>query len=437
MPQQALSSGLAGLLQDGPLQGKVLSNLPSGKMTIALQSRTFALDAPGSNFRAGDAVTVRIVEGRLELELMGRAARLDSPSSSEAPARSLGASLANMGLSGSNVQILAQALLQAGIPLDPAALRELAQVFPQLHSEQMTSLSFLFSRGLPFNPAIVSILAQLFMPRPRISETINRVIDRLNEIGRKLDGDEDSGADPVLDASQRRKLRDAQEALERSIFHLREQCDPQQEREFDEILAAALASPEALIQQHPSGAEISLGESVVHLFVLLMDLWPDIEPGAHAQLFAILMQDVQQLHETLAGQAIQNLPPQSGAEFHPIFVQIPINVDGQNHQLEIRYKPKGKKRKSGQLDFRIELSRLGAIHTAIQWDHPRISVTLTTADSSVQKFIQTALDELKDLLQNKGFQVQSIGAIVGEVPPQLNRREKEKMSTPESLDLRA
>lgn len=438
--QQALSSGLSVLLRQGPQQGTVVSQQPGGKTTFVFNGRTFTLEAQSANLKPGDPVLAKLEEGRFVLEVMARSSDpAASPSSAAAP-RSIGTVLANMGLSGQNVQMLAQALIQAGIPLDRSALKELAQILPQLSGNQLTALTFVLSRGMPVNPAILAMVVQLFTLKPRIADTANSTLTKLKDLDKKLSKDEEDESDPVLDASQRRKLREAHEAVERAIPRPRndansEDADP--DKALENLLRSALASPEALIQKNGLGHIQSLGEAVVQLLTLLMELKPLFANSIYAQLFASLFQDVKTLHETLTAQALKNLPPQSGDGFTPIFIQIPIRSDEKNRQLELRYSPKGKNKKTGNLDFLVDLSNLGPIHIAIQWEHPRITISLTTSDPAARDFIQPLLDELNELLRQKGFLVQSLGVAVGEIPETLKPEEATAAGALNGVDIRA
>lgn len=434
--QQALSSGLTVLLKQGPQQGTALSQQPGGKMTFVFNGRTFSLDVQNANLKPGDTVLAKLVDSRLVLELLARSSESAAPQPGASAPRSIATVLANMGLSGQNIQVLAQAFIQAGIPLDRTALKELAQILPQLSSEQVSTLTFLLSRGVAMNPAIVALLTNLFAPKPRISETTNNVLAKLKELDKKLKEEDEDESDPVLNASQRRKLREAHEIVERMIPQPHRQTAADPEKELEEFLRAALATPEALIQQSLTGDIQSLGEAIVQLLAVLLELAPLFENSPHSQLFASLFLEVKQLHEILSSQALYNLPPQSSDGFYPVFIQIPISDNEKNRQFELRYTPKGKSKKSGNLDFLVDFSSLGKIHVAIQWEQPRISVSLVVTDPKVREFIQPLLDELNELLRQKGFQVQSLGVAVGEVPDTLKPENKENAAALNGLDIR-
>ena len=430
--QKALSGGLEALLKQGPLQGRVQSQQAGGKTNFVFNGRSYSLDVQGSNLKPGDAVLAKLVNGRLALELLSRSGDASAQQTATTAGRSIPTALANMGLNSPNVQMLAQALVQAGIPLDQNALKELAQVLPQLSSQQISTLSFLFGRGLPVNPAVVSVLTYLFGPKPRIEKSTNNVLSKLDGLDKQLSRKEEGG-DSVLDASQRRRLREAHDALNRTI----PSGNPENQEDLEEFLRNALASPEALIQQNLTGQIASFSEAVVQLLTLLMELWPFFENSQYASLFRSLMEEVKTLHETLSVQSIQNLPPQSNEGYHPFFIQIPIDENGKKKQLELKYTPKGKDKKSGNLDLRLDMSGLGPMRVSIQWDHPRVSVSLVVSSNEVRDFIQPLLDDLQEHLQQKGFQVQTLGVVVGEVSETLQPQEELTNSPINGFDIRA
>ena len=434
--QQALNSGLSALLKQGPQSG-TLAQSTGGKMALLIQGRTFTLDMQGANLKSGDAVLARLVDGKLVLEQQGRSADPTSAASTSA-SRSLGAVLANLGVSGSNSQILAQAFLQAGIPLDQTALKDLAQFLPQLSSGNVAALSFLFSRGIATSPPIVAMLTHMFSPKPEIAKTTNNVLAKLKSLEKKLDAEPDDEGDAILNASQRRRLREAHGAMQHNMLPMHDQTDPKQEKELEDFLRAALASPEALLLQNPGMDIKTFGEAIIQLLSLLLTLQPLFELSPHAAAFASLFQDVQTLHESLIAQAIHNLPPQSSESAYPVFVQIPYMDNDEERQLELRFTPKDKKKKNGAIDLRLDLSNLGPMHIAIQWDHPHISLNIVVTNPEIQQFIQSALDELKTTLQDNGFDIQSIGVNVGEVARTLKPiHDNQKTINARGLDIRA
>ncbi len=435
--QQALSSGLAALLKQGPLQGTVAFQQPGGKTTIVFQGRSFSIDVPAGNLKPGDAVSAKLVEGRLVLEILSRISDMGGQQATATGTRSLASVLSSMGMSGANMQLIAQALLQAGIPLDRAALKELAQILPQLSGDQVSALSFLFSRGLPISPAMVAMLAYLFGTKPRIDQSSNNVLAKLNELDQRLKQDEEDENDPVLNASQRRRLREAQGLFNQAIPSLQPQEGSDSNRDLEEYLRSALSSPEALLLLNPSGNIRTLQEAVLQLMTMLLELWPYFENSAHAQLFKSLVEEVRLLHESLSGQVLQNLPPQTSEGFHPVFIQIPFDDQGKKKQLELRYTPKSKDKKSGNLDLRIDLSGFGPLQVAIQWDHPRISISLLVGDEDVRAFLQPLLDDLQERLQQNGFLVQSLGVAVGKVPETLKPETPAQRAALSGLDIRA
>jgi len=341
------------------------------------------------------------------------------PEENQSPAasasRTIGSALAGMGLPQANAQLVAQALLAAGIPLDRAVLKELSQLLRNLTGDQVSALSFLFSRGLPVSESLVSFVAHLFAQRRPPAQTAERLLTELEELDEAWKKDDNQSVSP----DARRKLNEFRRLMQNLMPSLRDSSSPKFQEALEEYLRSALKSPEALIQ-NPGGKEAkAFGELAVRLLSLLLELQPILETTKYGGALHSLIELAKTLHESLSVQALRNLPPQENANAAPYFLQVPLRGDGEAKNLELLYKPKGQEKKSASLEFRVEMSKLGLIHAAMQWNHPRLALYLTTNSEKTRQFLETALDELKEALLRKGFFMEAISAKMGEIPDTL------------------
>jgi len=414
----ALLSGSSSALKGGTQLGTVVSMQAEGKAVVSFQGRMYTAETQGADLKAGQQVLARLVGDRLVLDL---STTRNEPAAS-APAiasRTLAAILSNLGVSGTAAEVIARALMQAGIPLDKTALKELAQVLPNLQPESAAALSFMFSRGLPISESLVSILTQLFGPKPKLSETTEKLISSLVSWDEDLEQEESA----AIPSEVRQKLKELRENLEQLILPLRSQSDPKNKENLEALFRALLASPEAQIQ-NPSGSHKNpLGETLVRLLSLLMDLSPIVSGTDHNEKVAELVKQATLLHETLAGQAAQNLPSIREETPPVLFFQIPFRDGQETKELEVRYRAKDREGKSGTLDLRLDLSKLGPMHIAIGWDQTRLSLRFLVEDASAAEHLKSGMEELRKALLQQGFLLETVGVHVGEVPDTLRPEE--------------
>ncbi|MFB3789179.1 MAG: flagellar hook-length control protein FliK [bacterium] len=426
--QTALSTGLTALLKNGPVAGTVLSHQSGGKAVISLQGQAYLLNLKGSPLQPGQTVRARMSGNQVSLEVL--------PSSkSPAPASStdsLSSLLTNLGISGKSARALVRAFVQAGIPLDRQTLREMARLLPDVTESQVSTLSFLFSRGLPVSPSLVQWISQILAPKPRLGPQLGGVIARLHEL---LKVWEEEG-DCRMDLKPRETLREALSDLVRLLPSFQHQTREDLPQELEILFQNAAASPETLILRNPGMESRSLQEAVVRLLAHLLSLQPMMEKSPRADEFNELLTQVKVLHETFAQAAVQNLPPQSDPGACSVFLQIPFRDGESTRELEARYTPRQVNGRSGNLDLRLELTRLGPLLIAIQWDAPRISVAMVVTRPDIQRYLAPYLPELTERLRERGMQVLSAGIVAGEVPETLKGEEVPAGRSLSGLDVR-
>lgn len=430
MTKTSLSANLVRLLESGSQTGRVLSQQAGGKTAVSIQGRVFHLDLKGSAAKPGDQLMLRLAGDQIVVEQKGQGKNTSSQSQA---ARSLTNTLSNMGLNQPNVKVIAQALLQAGMPLQQHALQELAQQLQNLSQNQLSTLAFLFSRGLPVSESLVSLFAGLFSQRSHIGPKTEKVLNSLREwIDELEEGDDESISEPGL-----KQLREHLKHLETKIPLLHPYSDQQFEEELKQLIQTALTTPEASLQEGKSDMMKSLSESLLRLYLLLLELKPHLENTPQADKLNGLIEHVKSLHENLSTQVLQNLPPQEAGQSAPIYLQLPFKEGDQNRELELVYKPKHDKEKAGSLDLRFELTHFGAVSAGFVWNHPQLTIDLVFEKEEFVEFVSSAADELKQALNDKGFQVSAINIKTGEVPDTLEPENSLLLSsTEQGFDVR-
>ncbi len=425
--QTARSTGLAALLQSGPVAGTVLSHQPGGKVVIAFQGQAYPLNLKGRTLQPGQSVLARMAGEQISLEVIPpmKSAPRTLPSGSPASL------LSNLGITDKSAPALARAFIQAGIPLEQPILREVMKYLPNVSESQVSALAFLFSRGLPLSPMLLQWIAQIMIPKPRLSAQLSGVLTQLHGF---LDSwEEDGGLRSSME--QREALRATFDDLVNVLPSLPDFTPEELMYELEILFQNAAASPEALIQRDSGQENRSFQESVVRLLAQLLAFQPMLEKNPQADEFTTLLNQVKILHETFAQAALQNLP-QSDPAAYPVYLQIPYRDGETIRELQARYTPRKANSRAGSLDLRLELSQLGPLLIAIQWDAPRISVSLVVARPDIQQFLNPFLPDLTHRLQEQGLQVLSAGVVAGVVPGTLSGGEWAASGGAGGLDVR-
>ncbi|MDX9754956.1 MAG: flagellar hook-length control protein FliK [bacterium] len=412
--QQALAAGLDTLLKSGPQTGTVLSNPGGGKTVIVFAGKPFPLDLKGPPLEPGQQVLARLIDGKLVLELLPPKSGASLPGSSEG-GRTLAGILAGMGVQGANAPFIAQAFLQAGMPLDPAVLQEFSSLLPNLTQDQILSLSFLLSRGLPIQPQLVFFLFQLFSKQSLPTPSPSRLIKDLKKAESQLD-------DEPIEGAVKRKLKELRQRLEEKIMPLRDEGGEAFEDELHRRFSENLTAPEA---QLANGEESdSMGGAIVELLSLLYQIQAHMAISRFTELFGAIFHEANRLYEHLLFQNLRNLPVQN-ADVPVVYFQLPFREDQHERSLDVLYREKRKNKKGGTLDLRLELTNLGPMRISIQWDHPHLSLTLLVTEPQVALFLEPLMQQLKESLQQKGFAVSAVRVAVGAVPDSLREEVEE------------
>ena len=419
--QSAKASGLAKLLQGGPMKGQVLSSA-SGKAEVLIGGKQYTLPTKGQALRSGQQVLARLIGGQISLAPFSSAA----PQTDTSQGKAVASQLQQLGVQGANAQVIAQALLQAGVPLNKTVLMELAKMLPQIGGDQVASLVFLLSRGLPVNAAMTAWFTYILKPRPSMEKSFERLRGALKDFigGREL---LDSLPTELLDA-----LDEIGEQLERRFANMQGQSSADFEKEIAEWFKRALSTLESRMQ----GGKGDPDDVLLRLIRILQQLKPHIQDVELLERWQALHEAAREAHESITTQAVKNLTQQS-AEAPVFFGQVPVTVDGEKHTLEFRYR-RNANHEGGVLELRVELSALGPIYTHMIWRKPSLRVAVNVESEPVKLYLEQTLDELADALSTQGFQLDSLKINLGAIPDSLEPEdEAEADQFVSGLDMRA
>ncbi len=431
LAQTVKSSALMALLKSGPQRGVVTSQ-QQDRAEVNIRGHKVNVDAKALNLKVGQQVLAKLSGGKIHIQPQhqGQALSGQASSGTESGAKAVAQALAQMGLSGSNFEMLAQALVRAGIPLNPLVLKELAQVLPQLSANQLSSLQFLLSRGMPINSSILSLITQLFSQKQKPGQAMDQLLSSLDQLDRNIDEEE-----WAIDPEKRRQLRDHRQALARQFIDMNALASAKDEQELQQLIKNMLTSAEAGLQKGSSSG--TLGETLLRLITLLMELQAQTEDPKLLETLQKLIQQAQQLHENFSAQHLKNVPPQGQEAFPTIFLQVPFREGEDTRDLELRYQKEDEVEK-GSLDLRFELSAFGPMWINFNWHSPQLTVSIVTEKQEVQAFLEPMLEELQKALEDKGFVSPNLTVRVDEVPESLEPEPLEdEIDQVNGLDLRA
>ena len=196
-------------------------------------------------------------------------------------------------------------------------------------------------------------------------------------------------------------------------------------------------SAEAVRFSGASGAQLAL--SLYDLYLYLQQIQGMDLLGSEIP-FSLLLNQVNEAYEALAGQNLHNLP--SGDPDRPVvyFFQIPIILEGEERTLELLYRQHSHHpEEGGALTIRLELSQLGPIKIAFDLREGMLSVTITVTRGDLKESIEPELESLREALSRGGFRVASVGVVHGVVPSTLREEAPETAvptRPPKGLDLR-
>jgi hypothetical protein len=433
--QKALSGGLVALLKAGSQTGTVLSSQENGKAIISFQGKPFPLQIKGLTLQQGQEVLAKLIDGRVSLQLLQSQGETHTPSSA-GEGRSIANILSGLGLPQSHAAFVAQAFLQAGIPLDQTALKELVRLLPNLQSSHIATLSFLLGRGIEINPSILLYFFQILSPRPKPAQNTGKILDNLKKLKEDLDEEEEE----IVPKDKKSELRKYHQLIQEQVIPLHRHNTPDFNQQLEDLLNKNLRTPEFDLVYGLKNQD-TLGALLVKLLQLLFQLQPYLHDTRHAALLASLIQQATDLHQSSIASAVRNLPHQQGDAQPSLFLQIPIQDQEECKDLELLYQKKDKENKSGTLDIRLDLTRLGPMKVSFQWQHPKLSLHVVVTNEKVEQFLTAHLETLQTMLTQKGFHVMGLTVHVGNVPDTLEPDENTlpmPQSTPSlGLDVRA
>lgn len=409
--RHATASGITELLRGGSQIGQVASTHSNGRVDIQLQGRSFQFDAKGMPLKEGQYVQMRLSGGQVVLEQTGAQTEARSTGAETVRPAPLSAQLSQMGVQGPAAQVIAQALIQAGVPLDRAVMQELSNLLPQAAANQASALAFLFSRGLPISPSMATWALRLLSARPRIGHSLDRLMESLSDLENEaMDEEQEQTRARVAEISNLR------ERLYRHQHTFSDSGEPPDMEEIEAFIRQALASPESLLAVSKDDDPDSLGATVIRLLRVLLDLKPLISDPRLATLLQQATENTQSLHEQLASLAFRNIPTETQDQTQSFYIQIPLRGENDSRELEVAYYPRRDRDDAGRVELRVELSHLGAIHAGLLWEKPQLDVNLSVETEETLERIDSALNDLRKGLQQLGFHVRSLRVAVGEIP---------------------
>ncbi len=409
--QRSLSGGLQALLQSGAQRGQVQQH-NSGQLFVNIKGFQLPLSSTSGSLQAGQFVNIQLQGGQILIEPLLSQTASQSNFSAET-ARTISTILSQMGIQNPQAEVIAQAMLQSNIPLNRSVLQELVQIFPQLHPESMQALIFLISRRIPLSESMLFWVSRLFSRRENSGKLAQSITNDIGELQEQVGGLDIENVGQIQSG-----LGGFQQNLKQEFLPLEEESMDELDEDVKQALSKALVSAEAIFS---GGTRFDhhLAETVSRLLSFLMALQQQYEAMGKLPLFQELLAKVEALQETLAVQSLENLPEHDTEHPPSFFVKMPIWKDHEADQLEIMFKRIDADQKSGSVDLRFELSKLGPLHARIGWQHPTINIVIHVEDLSIARYLNEHVDVLKKGLRQAGFQTGRIEASQHEVPSTL------------------
>jgi len=408
LANQIKSNALTAILKSGAQRGQVVSQQGS-KTILNFSGKRISVDLKALNLKPGQLVNARMEGGRILIQPQARQSQ-PSTNTSQANPNSISNALSQMGLKGAQFETLANALVQAGIPLDKTALKQLAQFLPQANPDQMAALQFLFARGLPVSPSLVSLLSQILNQRRKPSEHLDKLLQQLDDLDHDLDAlDED------IVEELRKRFQDHRENLQQQLRQNHPGQAEQNKDDFTRQIQKALQSLEALLQEQDKK---SVERIIRHLLQdIRWALSQTTDPKLTSKLEALL-HSVEQIQQAQSSSHLGNIP--SHADTSPtLFMQLPYQENGHSKEMELRYKKESDDHSQGTLDLRLEFSNLGPVHINMLWQKPALTITFHVERESIKDWLEPHLQTLEAALQNKGLTPSGITIKVAEIPATL------------------
>ncbi len=437
--QQLLDAGLSKVASGRPVAGQIIADEGGGRATVNIGGKQLSLFLGTGRVNVGQSFTAQLSQGRFLVNLGNHQTSVSLSSLiGQSTPRPLASVLSNMGAPTTPAaQNIAQALMSAGMPLSAELVSALTQVLPQVTGQDIPALAFLFGRGFPISPQTTQTTQRLLSNRSKLGEGLGELDRGLSRLQKQLDAAENR----VTAIQHRDDLEDRRQNLKRQFTQWSDGGETDKEqlaKEIEKSVQAQSSSAEAVRFAGASGAQMAL--ALYDLYLYLIHLQELGILGQESQIASLLNQ-VNDLYESLAGQNLRNLP-EDNPECPPVyFFQVPIVLEGENRTLELYYRQHSRNPEDGgTLVLRLDLSQLGPIKIALDLREGMLSATLTVTSPEIKQAVEAELDQLKEALEKAGLKTASVGVVCGTVPSTL-REEVPETALPtqptHGLDMRA
>ncbi|HOE09870.1 MAG TPA: flagellar hook-length control protein FliK [bacterium] len=434
-----LELNLSRIAEGRPISGQVIADEGGGRATVMLAGRQFTVNLGTAQVSVGQSFTAQLIGGKLQIQFGNQSASVPVESLiGQSTPRSLVSVLANLGApANAAAQVVAHSLLNSQIPLSAEAIRTLAALLPQLSATDVSTLSFLINKGMPISASMIESVQRVLDNRTKIGEKLAELDEGLGKLERQLDAIQDR----VVAIQRRDELAERRRNLRQEFVNLKD-GDSEKDRDdlaekLEKSVRGQSTSPEAVLLSGAHGSR--LGISLYDLYLYLLQLQQMQILGDEVP-FSLLLQQVNNLYESLAGQNLHNLPDED-PECPPVyFFQIPVTLERENRTLELLYRQHSKNREDGGvLSVRLDLSQFGPIRIDFNLREGMLSVTITVSSAELKKQVEPEMDTLKKALADAGFRVASVGVVHGIVPSTLRQIAPETTAPahkPRGLDLK-
>lgn len=437
--QKLLDLGLSKVAAGRPVTGQIVADEGAGRATVIIGGRQFSLNLGTGRVSVGQSFTAQLLEGRLVIRLGSQHTSLPVESLlGQSTPRPLSAVLSSLGAPTTpSAQAIAQSLLAAEIPLSAEVIRALIEILPQVTGRDVAVLAFLLSRGLPISAEMLPNVQRLLGNRSRIGEGLAELGRGLHRLEHELDALEDR----VVAIQRRKELANRRQNLNRQFLEWKGDDSEQKKEELAKGLEQSLkrqsTTPEAVRFAGATGAELAL--SLYDLYIYLLHL-QQVEGLAVQASIPLLLGEVNDLYQALAGQSLRNLPENDPEQPPLFFFQVPITLEGEPRTLELLYRQHSRHPEDGgTLTIRLELSQLGPIKIAFDLREGVLSVTMTVTSTHIKEAIERELGTLQEALMHAGFRVAAVSVVHGVVPSTLREEAPETAipsRVPKGLDIR-
>ncbi|HPA45278.1 MAG TPA: flagellar hook-length control protein FliK [bacterium] len=436
---RVLELSLSRIAEGRPISGQVIADEGGGRATVLLGGRQFTLNLGTAQVSVGQSFTAQLIGGKLQIQFGNQSTSVPVESLiGQSTPRSLVSVLANLGApTSAAAQAVAHSLLNSQIPLSAEAIRTLAALLPQLSATDVSTLSFLINKGMPISPSTIESVQRILDNRTKIGEKLAELDGGLGKLERQLDAIQDR----VVAIQRRDELAERRRNLKQEYVKVEEEDSEEKQEELagklEKSVRGQSTSAEAALFSGAHGSR--LGISLYDLYLYLLQLQQMQILGDEVP-FSLLLQQVNELYESLAGQNLRNLPDEDPERPPTYFFQIPITLEGEDRTLELLYRQHSKNPEDGGvLSIRLDLSQFGPVKIDFNLREGMLSVTIVVSSAELKKQVEPEMDALKEALADAGFRVASVGVVHGIVPSTL--REMAPQSTmpahkPRGLDLR-